>query len=734
MLSSAPEPSAKPPPAQQAWNGLVRLRELATERGWTLSDGQTRDMLQLGLAWDDKRDASVASDKETRRLEHLRQLWEVVIDLPKATGEDLERDGAMLERYRLARVRRDDELVEDDELRDRASRVVELAFADTGGTTSLSPDSRILTSLFATDRPAALAHLHAMLDADRVPSAAFMMRAALGDEAKAEDAMYARARRRLDAACRGGPTAAANSELEALLAERLERIDHLARIKQFPAREFLRVLADGPPQTHAGEPSHEDYLFAALRLWEALAPQSYSPATYDVLEYLIRALLDRPPRKQASPTPSPALVKAVELASTHLPTPRLVFMSNRVLTALTATYPSLRLSRAFYSTLRTRAPFDAPTPFIWSVGLRAAWTYLVRTSMLSAQPDPALGLRLYLDWTASGLLPPQYSWELMWRTLGAVASVEDTTRMVQDFERAGKIVPARVATTVLRWAVSADRLVSVLRLLDFFREQFPGARVWPIREPVPLEAFNLVLQYLAESRHDRRRDSITVFRHLVHDGLTPDVRTWNALLASHVFRQLPIIRADLTAATKVYEHILQQPSLEPDATTYSLLMHAGLRLANEDSQSNTGLETAVEALAQAQKREVLVRGQQLATLMHALARQRRWEDAKAAGEAWWALSLKQDATRAGTEAERRDEDDLVRQAGSVVVRSETADARRAWSTRAPAMGSEQVLDQQAAELRSFRLDPGQLEDDAGIHFPASPSAREVFRQQQSKST
>ncbi|KAL8286506.1 hypothetical protein RQP46_004523 [Phenoliferia psychrophenolica] len=672
-------------------------------------------MLEVELGRDEKRSAPAGTEseeREDRRARHLRELWAEVVELPRAPGDESKRDGVLLERYRLGRIRRNDERVEDDELRDRAREIVELAFADSGGAPSLSPDSRLLTTLFASDRRAALAHLHKMLDADRVPSAAFMRRQALGDEEKDEENMYARARERLDAACRDGPTSAASSQLDALLEERLRRVDHLALVRRYPARAFLEMLAEEPSRPRPDDPTREEYLLVALRLWEALAPHSYSPETYRVLENLIRTLVNHPPPPQPN-FPTPALVKAVALASKHLPAPRLVFLSSRLLAALTVTYPSLPLARSFYSTLRSRAPFDAPVPFVWHSSLRESWTYLLRTSLHSSAPDPALGLRLYFDWSASGLLPPRFSWPLMWRTLGTLASVEDTERTVQDFERAGKIVPASVATTVLRHACASGRLLTTRRLLDFFRERFPGARGVPVKEHVPLEAFNLVLEHLAESKHDRRLDVLAVFRDLVQDGITPDIRTWNAVLASHVFRRQPLIRADLTAAAKVYEHVLLQRHLAPDATTFSLLMHGGLCFANQDPQVNFGLRTALEAFAQANERHLLVGGRQIAMLMRALARQQKWEEAKAAGEAWWTLSWRRDES--GKEVQAEEEE--VKAAGRDVVKLEAAAARRRWRRDSAEVGVAEVEGER--EVPSFRL--AKVGDEPQVYFP--PSSR-----------
>ncbi|KAK4703017.1 hypothetical protein P7C70_g3201, partial [Phenoliferia sp. Uapishka_3] len=683
-----------------AWGNLVYLRELAAERGWTLSDDQNRVMFEVGVDMEENR-PQVVPTSETQRVQqrgrHLRELWEEVIHLPRSTGQQLEKDALVLERHRLSGIRHGKTaLREAAGLASRARAIVELAFPDPTTIPSLTPDSRRLSRLFSSDRTAALAHLHKMLDVGRVPAVQFMRQQVLEEDGRTDES-YDHAREALEAACSN--SVAASMALEELHAERLARLDRVAWIEEYPQRAFLLMLSNGPKAPMPNDPTRAEYIFIALRLWEGLVNASYTPATYRLLEDLIHAFLDLPVPPHPSPSPPPALLKAVELISIYLPTPRLVALSHHMLNALTLSYPSVSLSRSFYSTLRTRAPFNSAIPFQWHSNLRDCWVYLVKTTVYSSAPDPQLGLRLYLDWTASGLLPPANSWEFLWRTLGTVAAVEDTERLVQDYERAGKILQPSAASTVIRGAVNSGRLLGSLQLLAFFRERFPGARGGGKIQPhVPLDAFNAVLQFLAESKHDRRIDSLSVFRQLIEDGITPNVTTWNALLASHVFLSTPLIRADLVAAAKVYEHIIQQKKLESNSMTFSLLMHGGLRVATQDPNNDLGLGSATKAFQVATERKVLVRGEQLAMFIKLLGRQGRWEEAKTAGELWWALA----ALRKHRSTAEKQEETLVRDAGRLLVKWEAQVARSAWMSRKDGQVIEESLLEECSV--SFQLE------------------------------
>lgn len=671
-------------------------------------------MFEVGVRWDEVRDPTregtrfdTSPERERYRGQFMKELSDEFIVLPRAEA-DKERDVLTLERY-LRTTRRHDKWKLDSAQRSEPDVVQQLSHVKP----LVSPDARVLVDLFSRDRAAALAHLHTMLDEGRTPSLAFMEQQALSDEVD----MYEKARKDLDSACRGGLRSMGSAVIDGLLVERLARLDLEDWTRAHPAAAFLKWLPAGPSAVRKGDPAKAEWVLLAFRLWQVFEDDVAPPDSPMALEAIISEALVVEAARKYSPRdpPSPLLAKTVEAATTYLPADRLVFLSHRLLRATSLGPQFVPLARHLYISLRTRAPLNSPTPFQWHASLLAPFTFLLRTSItppLLTPPVPQLSslpFQLYLDWTSSGLTVPANAWPLIWRGVGHdVSSIEVIRRVVDDYERSGQVLSPNVATTVLSAACTTHRVVLVLRLLSYFRTKFPGRSaptppsladlIRPHHDPpaVPLKAYNNVLRLLASATHDRRLDSLGVFRLLVADGLVPDMGTWNALLAGHVFRPGPMTLADLRAAEKVDELVRERR----DALTDSLLVHGYTRFAkdsNREAGQKGAFEKAVGVVERAGTEGRIVRGKQVAGLVRALGRRGRWEEAKRVGEVWW-KAVEGHAKEEEWEREMEEGMQAVRDAGREVQQWEIAEAESWRKRRAKRAAVQEERDKTTAEV------------------------------------
>ncbi|KPV76173.1 uncharacterized protein RHOBADRAFT_52217 [Rhodotorula graminis WP1] len=518
--------------------------------------------------------------------------------------------------------------------------------------------SKPLVPLFAHDRPAFLSHLRTLLAHGRLPSASALRQivtahyaerdahlvaqtSALArlDDAAADEAAYAHARRVLDEACTGSSARrGANAGLDALLEQRLERVERAEALDREPVLFFLRWLGVG---LSAEEERHgrrvavderRDMLSAAMRLWEASQVQGRSEWDAPARRYvrsrrarLLEALVLEAARLEGQGAASSSttgkarasecLVEAVRMASTYLHHHILVHHATPLLLALTASSHSPPVALDLFETLSTPTePGSTAPPFTWSATLLPAFTALFLSATASTSPssgrDSALPLRLYLSWTSSGLSFPIGLWPALWRSVGRRGSLAELRRLVNDWEDTGRgAVSARIMCFVLEGA-SERRVVAPLRMLAWFRSRYvarPGASPSPLlveAQPylvVPLEGgYESVLEALAASHTDRRRAMSAVWRWMRLDGHAhPSTRAWNALIRAHILRpasQFSI--ADLDKAGVAYNALVAgarraAPSssssasrskaaataARPDGDTFALLVRGFARVA-----------------------------------------------------------------------------------------------------------------------------------------------------------
>lgn len=528
----------------------------------------------------------------------------------------------------------------------------------------------------------------------------------------AEEAAYARARELLDRACTsdrsslfGGKGDDPHEALAQLQQERLKTVERTTAIEKAPLPYFVRWLGLERGRAAEGKeamPVEERQvgLDVALRLWET--SQVKGKDEWD-LPALTNA--DSPPAKLLSSLvveacrleneaarasgwtrqpfrkprlPSQCLVTAADLAWRCMIHHVLVKHSGRLLRALTVSSTAPLIALSLFDRLSvppelslTIPPPDSNhhPPFIWSPDLKETFVALFFSA--AAARDPSLPIRLYLTWTASGLYFPISLWNELWRALGRRGSVPELKRVVGDWEETGRgPIEGRIMRLVLEAAagdgpigsaVETWQVLSPYRLMNYFRSRYaPSPQSPPPRDVVqarpylliPVAGYSAVLRSLSRSFKDRRDDMQSVWRQMILDGHTPDARSYNALIAAHVWRPGYFRTQDLDAAGVVYNELVAAwrearkgrgqdlaARLEPDRETFSLLVHGFLRVAESPrfglSRRSLTLEAALRTFGAACERGQGVRGHQAAKLVRLLAVEERFEDAKMVQERWW---------------------------------------------------------------------------------------------------
>ncbi|BGP06911.1 hypothetical protein JCM10049v2_002741 [Rhodotorula toruloides] len=576
--------------------------------------------------------------------------------------------------------------------------------------------SELLPFLFRLDPSAALAQLRAMADKGHLPRMRDLKDilsdhfAGEGPQsaplrgAAAEEAAYARARELLDQACAadkmpffGRKGNGPHEALAKLQEERLKTVERSTAIEKAPLPYFVRWLGIERGRAVEGKEAlpveeRQAGLDVALRLWET--SQIKGKDEWD-LPALTNA--DSPPAKLLSSLvveacrleveaarasgwtrqdrrkprmPSHCLVTAADIARRCMIHHVLVKHSGRLLRALTVSSTAPLIALSLFDRLSvppelssTIPPADSNQhpPFAWSPDLRDTFVALFFSS--AAARDPSIPIRLYLSWTASGLYFPVSLWNELWRALGRRGSISELKRVIHDWEETGRgKIEGRIMQLVLEAAAADERQISSpLRLLDYFRSRYaPSPRSRPSPKLVqlqpylliPVAGYNAVLRSLSRSFRDRRDDMQSVWRQMIQDGHTPDARSYNALIAAHVWRPGFFRTQDLDAAGVAYNELVvawreagkgqdrqSAARLEPDRETFSLLVHGFLRVADSprfgrDRRTLT-LEAALRTFSAACERGQGVRGHQTAKLVRLLASEERFEDAKMVQEKWW---------------------------------------------------------------------------------------------------
>ncbi|BGP46946.1 hypothetical protein JCM10450v2_002798 [Rhodotorula kratochvilovae] len=561
------------------------------------------------------------------------------------------------------------------------------------------PASAPLVPLFASDRSAALAHLRALLEHGRLPSATNLRaivtahyaerdaalvastssRAAQHGETD-EEAAYAHARSVLDKACTSSSSArrGGGDALDALLQRRLERVERAEALSTEPVLFFVRWLGvDLPAEEGASVDTQREMLECAMRLWEASQVQGRSEWDVPARRYarsrvarLLEALVLEAVRLEGVAAPprgepqlaSSCLAQAAQLAMRYLQHHILVHHATPLFRAVTVSAHAPALALELFDLLSTPpSPTSPNPPFAWSANLLPAFTSLFFSA--TAALDTSLPLRLYLSWTSSGLSFPVGLWPELWRAAGRRGSVDELRRLVHDWEETGRgPVAARIMRFVLVAASSkhpgtrAPRVVAPLRMLRFFRARYvpsPGSAPSPLllhSQPylvVPLAGYEAVLRTLATAHTDRRRALRTVWHWMTLDGHAPSTAAYNALIRASVSRPRgQFSLADLDGAGLAYNALVSAARAggpAPDGETFALLVRGFARVAAggaAGAQSRRkraiALEAAVRTLEAAVGRRLHLPGAEVALLVRLLARAGRFEDAKTAQERWWA--------------------------------------------------------------------------------------------------
>lgn len=743
------------------WKPLRELRSLAKQRGWELDDGQKRRIAEVGLRWEELRRVKGGDvggkEKEDGRKKLLEIVWRDLEEvLSKGEGRR-EGDGEMVERFAamvlLGRegvrgeeeeeVRRAAEMFQwGCQLRQEEERTINPLPNTADPTLQPHPESsafasQFLSPLFTLSPSLAIQHLHSMLDTRRLPTRSTLqsiLRAVTNEE---EEARYVRARDVLDAACTGGGIKTSVG-LEELLKERLEAAERSQEIEERPMGAFLRWVAE------KGE--GEEGLLLGLRMWEEVYGKGEwqrvkSWESIKSLELLVdRACPKRDykvvartspqgiksnnkikdDQQRQVPPPLPAVLKAVSLATDHLPRPILVARGIRLLHAIASLPSSSVLS--LYLTLRHVGPLTSPDPFQWHAALLGPFT-----SLLLNTKDPALVVQLYLDWTAAGMTFPVGLWKPLWRALGARGDVDELSRVIDDFEETGRgVVGGRIIAYVIQGSTEGPHYLRSLKLLAWFRRrrekaigQRRGQRSGTPSDvvDVPLCAWNNVLEQLARTRLDRREDVMRLMKLMEEDGVRPDLRSWNAVLESQVLRRggggggggTSFGKEGLDQVGASY-NALVRAGWGPDRRTMSLVLEGFVRLAMESTTTTettaeskwrkVGIEGGLRTFETAMRVGVGVRGQQVAGLMRVLGREGRWEEAKEVGEKWWRDVVRRGKKGGGVE-ER--EGTFVRLAGEDLER---------WEERGGAVGEEVATEERDEEWEfGSRIEEEDEEDD-----------------------
>ncbi|GAA5982332.1 hypothetical protein JCM11641_002014 [Rhodosporidiobolus odoratus] len=475
-----------------------------------------------------------------------------------------------------------------------------------------------------------------------------------------EDA-YAQAKQLLDEVC-SDPCPrrreAGESQLDALLRLRLERVERAETLEATPHFAFIDwLVGDFALQLEKREESLKvKAIEAAMRVWEAsqvkekdewrIRAKRFSRSrAAKVLVTLARQACARS-SVEAFPT---AARLAVELCTQYLPQPLLIHDSVTLLRAATSTdqTAAFALFEALIApppphVIAAIAAGEKPySPFSWTTSLLPSFTSLFLSSASSA--DPALPLRLYHSWTASGLSFPIGLWNPLWRAAGRRGDVDELARLVEDWEETGRgPVSSRIiqvvisaaaelpipvsssssaasaplptsfttpdstaSTTTSRLTVTQGRILAPLRLLSFFRSRYCQTPSSPPPPPllhpsksyllIPPSAYLSVLRSLSRSHLDRRSAFRQVWRQMLMDsspgrvgqGVRVGVGAYNAAIAVNVWRPGPWFTVrDLDAAGVVYNELVAAAAAgggrggpQPNRETFSLLLHGFLRIA-----------------------------------------------------------------------------------------------------------------------------------------------------------
>lgn len=643
--------------SRQVLATMKELRKLAGENGWSLKAGQTKAIFETGVQMEKLRNywATLPGHQVVEMEDWLRRkryLDELYREYTKS-GEMMDR--ATLEQY--ARLRLTSSLKMDDRkdlhLGVDAFRLFLTLSEDVTMPETSRVGSSFLPPLFKDHPKKALDLLSAMLHRNQLPARTDMLRIMQGSVE--ED--YSRARVALDAACSSAGRVSSEA-LDELLKLRLAGVEETSRQDRWPMLSFLDWLSKEREDNSFHDPPPRQWISAALQLWTTVYTDtvfaevreaSFQPsnvlrrliARTCVLETVYREEVAvtfgqfnsnmsalGPSTRTAALRLSPELATATHLATSHLPQHFLVDVAHVLLKAVCITSPSYYHARRLYAALREKAPIDSVYPFKWHVNLLRCLDFLLRSALTTpvAAPydDPRFVVQLYIDLTADGFTFPSPLWGRLWIALGRRGSTDELTRVLTDYKEGGRALTSRISDIVLRQSCEGGRVVKTLRVLNMLETAHQATRTH-----VSLLSYNLVLFLLASARDDRRLDIISIFSRLVTHGPQPDIESWNALIAAHVYRP-KMTMEDLAAAGNAYTSLIST-RVRPDGQTFSLLMEGFLR----SPKRLEGIEGALRAFSFAAELGVDVGGAQTVTLIRALAKQERWEQAKSVGERWW---------------------------------------------------------------------------------------------------
>ncbi|ORY88735.1 hypothetical protein BCR35DRAFT_350677 [Leucosporidium creatinivorum] len=653
--------------ASRRWGAIKLLRRLSDQLGFPTRPEHTRKAFRVGVQWERERHERKATgetgewdttDQELARRKYLEDLRDEFLRLSKPLTRG-RKDLLLLAEYAQAVLAREDDFEEQPNVYSPSTHHPQPpASSDDPPLTYISSSSAsaFLPALFRDNPRLALAHLSSMLDLLQLPTHE-ILRQVLHGAMTSDDDAYAQAREVLDSACTGGARSG-QKELDLLLERRLKALEQEEMIAERPVVAFLRWIAMErlPKQGYeALEPTREEWLLLALRLWEGV----YGVARWDtpksresleLLESLLkeaaptetfddsypeRSRAKGTPARSTPPRPSPALVKAIDLSLAHLEPPVLVSLANRLLTSVTIHTQAPSIARHIYFTLRRLAPLHSPKPFEWHIALRPLFLSLVLSA--SSANDSALVLQLYYEWTSAAMPYPRGAWTPVWRAVGHRSDIDEVARIVGDYEETHR---ERVASTIVSQIIIASAsqpyYLRTLRLVDYLRTRPPRASFNPSLSPViriPLRAYNAVLRRIASTYQDRRKESLHIFSYLVADGWKPTTETFNALLAAQVFRPKFHVE-DIDNAGEAYNALVRS-GCEADEMTLSLVVFGFLRMARGGEKRAVGLQAALATFTKGVEQGKLVRGQQVAGLIRVLGAREKWEDAKGVAERWW---------------------------------------------------------------------------------------------------
>ncbi|SGY49049.1 BQ5605_C001g00732 [Microbotryum silenes-dioicae] len=650
------------------------------ERRWRLTDQQTRIAFQVMVRWEEIRRKLAADyrdpinptveewntqERERARRAYLDQIREEFVAIRSRGSIEFRDDRSIVERCAAAIISRDvNDYQNAAEVYARAGRLRYDPSAMGGMKPSSSfvanppmvtpAASTLLLKLFQKDSQLARRHLGIMLDRGQLPSFEAIKRIMFNSDesSKGEEDVYMHYRQVLDAACDPGSRSGTRS-LDALLEERLAQLDRTEEFEQNPWFAFLQWLSS----EREDKEDMMEWLLVSLRLWKVIyADHGNSPTRYrsrELLDDLIRRTL---PERQLDPSanarpapayfpgnphglgrPSRAVHLAIRLALDQLSTFQLVTRAHRLLQAITVSSLDRPLARKAYMTLREKAPLDSQYPFRWTAALRPTLVQLILLASPPNPPDPDFILQLYLDWTACGMTFPVSLYPPLWRALGRKGTVEDLARVIDDYETSGRgRVEARIISFVLLASTEREDALKTLPLLEYFRNRSPVTTT-PIDYLVPRRVYEHIMWQLASSTSDQRPEVLRLFKQLTEEeGWKPRITTWNAILASHVFRP-SFTPDDLEAAGKTYDLIVRRTLRSPDSATFSLVLLGFVRMAKQfEGQTVTGVEAGLKTVLSAFEKGRLVRGHQVAELIGLLGQLGRYDQAKMLSEQWWA--------------------------------------------------------------------------------------------------